>query len=38
MRDLYIRSMGLAEPVSQGSCLNGLPVVRKYSETGIILW
>ncbi len=35
MRDLYIRSMSLFEPVPRESYLAGLPVVRHLSEKGI---
>ena len=35
MRDLYVRSMSLMEPVPRESYLNGLPVVRYLSEHGI---
>jgi predicted ATPase len=35
MRDLYIRSMSLPEPLSRDSYLNGLPVVKHLAEHGI---
>ena len=35
MRDLYIRSMRLIEPLPRESWLNDLPVVRQLAESGI---